>query len=127
MGSLVAAAAIASTATAFTAAAVSATTTTAAAALKRASTAAATAALFTRACDIDREGAPLKSLAMELLDCVLRFVFRAHRDECKSTAFAREFVLHQQHIADGSCLAKEVLQIGFRYVKGKIPNVKFVI
>lgn len=64
---------------------------------------------------------------MELLNRVLGFAFAAHRDKCKSTAFAREFVLHQHHVTDGASLTKEVLQIGFRYAKGKIPHVKFVV
>jgi len=64
---------------------------------------------------------------MELFDGALGFVFGAHCDKCKSTAFAREFVLHQHHVTDGASLTKKVLQIGFRYVKGKVPHVKFVV
>ena len=64
---------------------------------------------------------------MELLNRVLGFAFAAHCDKCKSTAFAREFVLHQHHVTDGASLTKKVLQIGFRYVKGKVPHVKFVV
>jgi len=64
---------------------------------------------------------------MELFDGALGFAFVAHCDKCKSTAFAREFVLHQHHVTDGASLTKKVLQIGFRYVKGKVPHVKFVV
>ncbi len=92
-------------------------------------TAAATAAtaFFTGASNVHCQRTTIKGFAMELFNGALGFIFRAHRDEGKSTAFAREFVLHQQHITDGACLTEEVLQIGFRYVKGKVPNVKFII
>ena len=64
---------------------------------------------------------------MELVDRGLSFGLGTHGDESKSAAFAREFVLHQKDVVDSTCLPKEVLQVGFRYVKGKIPHVKFVV
>lgn len=125
-------AAATTTATAFTAAAATtiAAATTATATLKRATAAAATtaaAAFFTRTCDIDGQGPAFKGLAVELFDGAVCFGFRAHRHECKSTALACEFVLHQEYIANGACLPEEILQIGFCYVKGKVPHVKFVV
>src|SRR5690606_28034990 len=122
--------------TTITAVATTTTATTTTAAFKRTSatttaaavtTTTAAAALFTRTCDVDRQWATFNGFAVELLNGRESFAVGAHRDECESTALAGEFIHIQQHIANGSCLTEDVLQVDFRYVEVKIPNLKFVI
>ncbi len=129
-----ASAAAAATATAISAAAAVAATTTAAATTATTAAAATTvttttaaAAFFTRASNVDGKRAAFEGFAVELLDSGFCFRFGAHRHESKSAALGRELVLNQHDFADGSCLAKKVLQVGFSYRKGKVPYVKFVI
>jgi hypothetical protein len=65
-------------------------------------------------------------LAMEEADRFLRFFIAAHRDEGESAGLAREFVLHQRGFGNSASLGKEVLEVDFSGVEGKIPDVEFV-
>jgi hypothetical protein len=72
---------------------------------------------------IDGQRPAFDSLAIELGNCALRFLFGAHSDEGESPGFASEFILHQGHFLDGASLREEFLQFVFGRAESKISDV----
>jgi hypothetical protein len=115
-----------------TAAATATAATTAAAATATAAeftttTAAATAAgaFFTRASNVNREGASIQLLAVHGINGFLRFFRRTHGDECEAARAAAHPVHHQVGFNDRAVRSECVLEVVFGGVEGKISNKQF--
>jgi hypothetical protein len=87
---------------------------------------AAEAALIAGARLIDTEGTSFDLLAIELGDGVLRIGLGCHRHKSKSAGFAREFILHEQHLGDCAGLRKHILQLEFRRRERKVAYVQSI-
>jgi hypothetical protein len=105
------------------AAAVTAAATTVTAAAAATATATARWAGLARTGFIYRKGSAFHRFAIQLVDCVLRFLVRPHCDEGKAARFAGEFVLHEHDFLDSASLRKKLLQFVFGCVEGKISDV----
>ncbi len=115
-------AAIAAATTTTTAAAEAATATTTAAA----KAATATAAAFSAGTSfVHSQGASVEGVAIEFFSCRFSFCVGFHRDESKTAGFTREFVLHEDGFLDLAGSGKQILQIDFGCVEGKISHKEF--
>jgi hypothetical protein len=62
---------------------------------------------------------------MELADCILRFVFCRHGDECEAPGLPGEFILHEDNFRYGAGLREEILKIDLQSGEGNIADVEF--
>jgi hypothetical protein len=122
----VAAAATATAAEAATTAA--ATTATAVAAPTAATKATATGrTLLAGTRDVDRQGAALDLMSVELFHALLGFLSIRHRHEGESTGTTGKFVEDDLNDTDGSDLAEQGLKVLGGASEGKIPHVELVV
>jgi len=119
--------ATATTATAFATAAVSAATTTTATAFTTTATAAITTTttatggtFFTRTGDVHGQVATVNVLAVQRLDGGFSRFRGFHGDEGEATGTARELVHHQVDFDDAAVRGKQVMEVVFDRVEGKI-------
>jgi hypothetical protein len=84
-------------------------------------------ALFARTGDVDRQGAALEFMAVELFDGFLGLVAVRHRNERKATGTTGEFVEDDLNDADGADLAKQGLEVLGGASEGKVPHVELTV
>jgi hypothetical protein len=118
------AAATPATAAEATAAATTATAAVATPATTTAAEAATRRTLLARTRDVDRQGAALHLVAVELLHAFLRLIGAAHRHEGKTTGTTRKLVEDDLNDADGTDLAEQGLEVLGGAGEGKIPHVE---
>src|SRR5215469_317764 len=99
--------------------------TAAAAAEFTASAAAAAGAFFSRARDVDREGASVQLLAVHGFNGLLGFLWRTHGDEGEAAGAAAHSIHHQVGFNDRAVRREGVLQIVFSGVEGKVSHKQF--
>jgi hypothetical protein len=77
---------------------------------------------FARACDIDRQGAAIEFLAMQLVDRLLGFFGAAHGDERKPPGATRHAIHHDVGLHNRAAAGERVLEIVFSGFEGKVSN-----
>jgi hypothetical protein len=113
-----AAEAAATTTTAAEATAAAATTT------ESATTATATGAFFTRAGDIDGQGATTEVFAIEEIHRALSFISGGEFYERESAGFARNAIQHQIHRGYHSGCGEVILNIPFHGLEREVANIQ---
>jgi hypothetical protein len=129
----IAAAAVTATTTATATVATAAAATTPAAAEATPVTAAAVTAattrraLLTRTRDIDRQGAAVHLVTVELFHGLLGLLAVRHRDECETAGTTGELVEDDFDDTDGANLAEEGLEVLGGAGEGEVPHVELVV
>jgi hypothetical protein len=88
-------------------------------------TATAAAAFFARASFIDGDIAALDVLSIQVLNRGLGAFGCRHRNEGKTTRTSAHTVGNEVNVSNGTHLAKQVLEVIFCHVEGKIPDKQF--
>src|SRR5947209_298525 len=94
-------------------------------AVTAATSASSAAAFFARPRFIDGETAPFQIFPGSALDCGLSPFRSGHSDKRETARAAGGTVRHQIYICYRAESGKKILQIVFRYLKGKIPHEQF--
>ena len=105
----------------------SAATTTATATTVRAPAAIGGATVFARTRFIDSQSATADFLAGQGLDCCLSSLGGAHGDKSEAARTSAHAISDKINLGDWPMLLEKILQIIFRCVEGKIPDIQFRI
>ena len=114
------------TTTATTAAATAVFTTGASPTTATAAATATTRTFFTRAGDVDREGATVHFLAVQGFNGSLRLIGRTHRDEAETARTTAQAIHHQVGFHDRAVRREGVVQVILCSVEGKVSYKQFV-
>jgi|SRR5436190_7006496 hypothetical protein len=121
MGRLARSAIAAAISAATTTAAISAAATATVAAATTAAAAWGTCFAWTRF--VHRKSATFHGFAIKLGNGILCFLFCCHGHKSEAARLACEFILHKHDILHSTSLREEILEVGFRRIERKIPNV----